>query len=75
MRNLNLLTDRFPGSGGLGCTDKQVILDTHNQLRQSVALGHVAGQPPAAGMREMVSDDPVSECVHERKWAPTIFYD
>ncbi|XP_065336177.1 venom allergen 3-like [Cloeon dipterum] len=54
-------------SGGLGCTDKQVILDTHNQLRQSVALGHVAGQPPAAGMREMVWDEELAAIA--QRWA------
>lgn len=42
-------------SRGVGCADKQAILDTHNRLRQSVALGRVAGQPGAANMMEMVS--------------------
>jgi hypothetical protein len=41
-------------SHGVRCTDKQVILDTHNRLRQKVALGRVAGQPSAANMMEMV---------------------
>lgn len=41
---------------GVSCADKQVILDTHNRLRQSVALGRVAGQPGAANMMEMVSE-------------------
>ncbi len=42
-------------SRGVSCADKQIILDTHNRLRQSVALGRVAGQPGAANMMEMVS--------------------
>ncbi|XP_065212226.1 venom allergen 5-like [Planococcus citri] len=35
---------------GLSCEDKQLILEMHNQLRQSVALGQVQGQPGASSM-------------------------
>ncbi|XP_067000503.1 venom allergen 5 [Anabrus simplex] len=44
-------------SGGLTCADRQLILDEHNKLRQSLALGKVNGQPRASNMREMVWDD------------------
>nr|CAD7433286.1 unnamed protein product [Timema monikensis] len=39
--------------GGLTCRDQQIILDTHNKLRQSVAQGRVANQPAAANMMEL----------------------
>lgn len=42
------------GSGGLTAYEKQAIVDAHNRLRQSVALGQVSSQPPAANMMEMV---------------------
>lgn len=42
-------------SGGLTAYEKQAIVDAHNRLRQSVALGQVSSQPPAANMMEMVS--------------------
>ena len=35
--------------------EKQRILTEHNRVRQEVARGKVAGQPPATNMREMVS--------------------
>lgn len=44
----------FPGAG-LSQNDKQLILDMHNAMRQSIALGQVGGQPPATNMMEMVS--------------------
>lgn len=44
----------FSGAG-LSPSDKQLILDMHNAMRQSIALGQVGGQPPAANMMEMVS--------------------
>ncbi|KAJ0178778.1 hypothetical protein K1T71_005553 [Dendrolimus kikuchii] len=44
-------------SGGLTASEKQAIVDAHNRLRQSVALGQVASQPPAANMMEMVWDN------------------
>lgn len=52
---LNLELFLFQGSGGLSAYEKQAIVDSHNRLRQSVALGQVSSQPPAANMMEMVS--------------------
>lgn len=43
------------GSGQLTAYEKQAIVDAHNRLRQSVALGQISSQPPAANMMEMVS--------------------
>lgn len=45
------------GTGGLTCEEKQTILDEHNRLRQLVALGQIRGQPGAANMMEMVSEE------------------
>lgn len=42
---------------GLTCEDKQLVLEMHNQLRQSVALGQVQGQPAASSMMLLVSDN------------------
>lgn len=36
------------------CQDKQIILETHNRLRQMLALGKIRGQPPSLDMRELV---------------------
>ncbi|KAJ1527884.1 hypothetical protein ONE63_007820 [Megalurothrips usitatus] len=52
---------------GVSCQDKQIILDTHNRLRQSVALGRVAGQPGAANMMEMTWDDELAAVA--QRWA------
>ena len=45
------------GSGGVTCQDKQVILETHNRLRQMLALGQIRGQPASLDMRELVRLD------------------
>lgn len=42
------------GASGMSCHDKQVILETHNRLRQMLALGQIRGQPPSLDMRELV---------------------
>lgn len=34
--------------------EKKNIIDHHNRIRQSVALGQIWGQPPASNMMEMV---------------------
>lgn len=34
--------------------EKKTIIDHHNRIRQSVALGQIWGQPPASNMMEMV---------------------
>ena len=44
----------FKGASGMSCHDKQVILETHNRLRQMLALGQIRGQPPSLDMRELV---------------------
>ena len=44
----------FEGASGISCHDKQIILETHNRLRQMLALGQIRGQPPALDMRELV---------------------
>ncbi|XP_063227592.1 venom allergen 5-like [Bacillus rossius redtenbacheri] len=54
-------------SGGLTCHDRQVILDSHNKMRQSVALGRVSGQPAATDMQEMVWDDELAAVA--QNWA------
>ncbi|CAH0725316.1 unnamed protein product, partial [Brenthis ino] len=54
-------------SGGLTAYEKQAIVDAHNRLRQSVALGQVSSQPPAANMMEMVWDDELA--VTAQRWA------
>ncbi|CAK1598805.1 unnamed protein product [Parnassius mnemosyne] len=54
-------------SGGLTPYEKQAIVDAHNRLRQSVALGQVSSQPPAANMMEMVWDDELAATA--QRWA------
>lgn len=44
----------YEGASGMSCHDKQVILETHNRLRQMLALGQIRGQPPSLDMRELV---------------------
>lgn len=50
----------FIGSSGVSAFEKQIILDVHNRMRQSVALGYISGQPPAANMMEMVKSLPMA---------------
>ncbi|CAG4914802.1 unnamed protein product [Colias eurytheme] len=54
-------------TGGLTSYEKQAIVDAHNRLRQSVALGQVSSQPPAANMMEMVWDDELAATA--QRWA------
>lgn len=42
------------GANGVTAQEKQIIIDHHNKMRQSVALGQIWGQPPASNMMEMV---------------------
>lgn len=46
---------------GLSCEDKELILDMHNQLRQSVALGQVQGQPSASSMMLISWDEELAK--------------
>ncbi|XP_061711300.1 venom allergen 5-like [Cydia pomonella] len=54
-------------SGGLTALEKQSIVDAHNRLRQSIALGQVSSQPPAANMMEMVWDEELAATA--QRWA------
>ncbi|XP_077289006.1 salivary antigen-5-like isoform X2 [Arctopsyche grandis] len=54
-------------SGGLTSQERQSIVDEHNRLRQSVALGQVSSQPPAANMMEMKWDDELA--ARAQQWA------
>ncbi|CAH1407288.1 unnamed protein product [Nezara viridula] len=47
------LNGRVIMSGHLNCTQKQLIVDTHNEMRQKVAAGKVPTQPVAADMVEL----------------------
>lgn len=47
----------LPPGNGLSCKEKQAIVDYHNQLRQSVALGQVQGQPAASMMMHLVNSN------------------
>lgn len=42
---------------GVTAYEKQQILESHNKLRQTVATGHINGQPMAENMQEMKWDD------------------
>ncbi|XP_017774052.1 PREDICTED: venom allergen 5-like [Nicrophorus vespilloides] len=46
--------------------DKNMILDYHNRMRQSVAMGQISGQPTAANMMEMKWDDELAQ--RAQKW-------
>ncbi|KAG5869712.1 hypothetical protein JTB14_014238 [Gonioctena quinquepunctata] len=53
-------------SRSLSNFDKELILDMHNAMRQSIALGQIGGQPPAANMMEMKWDDELAN--RAQKW-------
>jgi Cysteine-rich secretory protein family len=52
-----------------GVTDEErrLILEEHNYLRQTVATGHVPGQPAAQNMQEMQWDDELA--AKAQQWA------
>ncbi|XP_018561505.1 venom allergen 3 [Anoplophora glabripennis] len=52
---------------GLSHGDRQLILDMHNAMRQSIALGQVGGQPPATNMMEMKWDNELAN--RAQNWA------
>lgn len=54
---------------GTGITqeERRLILEEHNRLRQTVAMGYVHGQPAAANMQEMRWDDELA--VKAQQWA------
>lgn len=47
--------------------EKRLILEEHNYLRQTVATGHVPGQPSAQNMQEMTWDDELA--AKAQQWA------
>lgn len=47
--------------------EKRLILEEHNYLRQTVATGHVSGQPAAQNMQEMQWDDELA--AKAQQWA------
>ena len=47
--------------------ERRLILEEHNYLRQTVATGHVPGQPAAQNMQEMQWDDELAAKAQE--WA------
>jgi Cysteine-rich secretory protein family len=47
--------------------DRRLILAEHNYLRQTVATGHVPGQPAAQNMQEMHWDNELA--VRAQQWA------
>lgn len=52
---------------GITEEEKRLILEEHNFLRQTVAVGNVRGQPAAQNMQEMVWDDELA--VRAQLWA------
>lgn len=61
MRNLLLAESGITGD------ERRLILEEHNFLRQTVATGHIRGQPAAQNMQEMVWDDELA--VRAQLWA------
>ncbi|XP_025837096.1 venom allergen 5 isoform X2 [Agrilus planipennis] len=56
-------------ANGVTEREKQIILNTHNGMRQSVALGQIRGQPQAANLLEMKWDDELA--YKAQQWATT----
>ncbi|XP_070503634.1 salivary antigen-5 isoform X1 [Chironomus tepperi] len=52
---------------GITDEERKLILEEHNFLRQTVATGHVQGQPAAQNMQEMRWDDELA--VRAQMWA------
>lgn len=52
---------------GVSQEEKRLILEEHNYLRQTVATGHVPGQPSAQNMQEMQWDDELA--AKAQQWA------
>lgn len=56
-----------PTGSGVTEDEKRLILEEHNYLRQTVATGHVPGQPSAQNMQEMTWDDELA--AKAQQWA------
>lgn len=52
---------------GITADEKRLILEEHNFLRQTVATGHVRGQPAAQNMQEIKWDDELA--LRAQMWA------
>jgi Cysteine-rich secretory protein family len=52
---------------GVTAEERRLILEEHNYLRQTVATGHVPGQPSAQNMQEMRWDDELAAMAQQ--WA------
>jgi Cysteine-rich secretory protein family len=52
---------------GVSNDERRLILEEHNYLRQTVATGHVTGQPAAQNMQEMQWDDELA--AKAQQWA------
>ncbi|CAG9863692.1 unnamed protein product [Phyllotreta striolata] len=58
-------------TSGVSDYDKELILDLHNAMRQSIALGQIGGQPPATNMMEMKWDDELARGA--QRWTSTCY--
>lgn len=65
----DVVMEFFLHSTESGVTDEErrLILEEHNYLRQTVATGHVPGQPAAQNMQEMHWDDELA--AKAQQWA------
>lgn len=61
------LSSFAPLESGVTQQDRTDVLETHNRLRQSVAMGQVNGQPGAQDMMEMKWDEELA--VKAQQWA------
>ena len=62
--NLPILS---PTESGITEEERRLILEEHNFLRQTVAMGQVPGQPAAQNMQEMQWDDELA--AKAQQWA------
>lgn len=73
LRNLNhasifvLIYFLLSTESGVTSEERRLILEEHNYLRQTVATGHVPGQPAAQNMQEMQWDDELA--ARAQQWA------
>ena len=63
----NLGQRRLPPDGVLTESDKQKLLDTHNDQRSETALGQTGSQPMATNMIKLVYDDDIAATA--KAWA------
>jgi Cysteine-rich secretory protein family len=58
---------RLSTESGVTSEERRLILEEHNYLRQTVATGHVPGQPSAQNMQEMQWDNELA--AKAQQWA------